>query len=73
MKKRLLLILAVGISFAPAVFADQVGAFNRSVQASTAGASHCSAGIRQTKDAGDESGSRSKDSDKGQSNSGAGY
>jgi hypothetical protein len=51
MKKRLLLILAIGISFAPAVFADQTGPFNRSNQASTAGASHCSAGIRQTKDA----------------------
>lgn len=45
MKKRLLLILAVGIAFSPSVFAmSVVGPFNGSNSAGTAGAAHCKAG-----------------------------
>ena len=46
MNKRMLLILAVIVSFTPAAFAGGgVGSFDQSNAADTAGASHCSAGI----------------------------
>jgi len=46
MKKRLLLILAVGIAFSPSVFAmGVVGPLNRSNDAGTAGAAYCKAGL----------------------------
>lgn len=46
MKKRLLLILAVGIAFSPSVFAmGVVGPLNRSNDAGTAGAAFCKAGM----------------------------
>ena len=62
--KRLLLILAIGISFAPAVFAAGTGPFNRSSDASTAGAAHCKAGIHETKVVADsDSGKKDKSED----------
>jgi hypothetical protein len=46
MKKRLLLILAVGIAFSPSVFAmSVVGPIVRSNDAGTAGAAFCKAGM----------------------------
>jgi hypothetical protein len=46
MKKRLLLILAVGIAFSPSVFAmGVVGPFNKGNDAGTAGAAFCHAGM----------------------------
>ena len=46
MKKRLLLILAVGIAFSPSVFAmSVVGPVLRSNDAGTAGAAFCKAGL----------------------------
>ena len=46
MKKRLLLILAVGIAFSPSVFAmGVVGTFNKANDAGTAGAAFCHAGM----------------------------
>jgi len=68
MKKRLLLILAIGISFAPAVFAaglggSAVGAFTRSDKA---GQSFCQAGITRTKD---DSSAVSTNDDQGSSKS----
>jgi hypothetical protein len=43
MKKRILLILTVGVCFSPSLYAlDGVGPIDRSDQASAAGAAHCS-------------------------------
>jgi hypothetical protein len=50
MKKRILLILAVGVAFSPTAFAEEI---TKSIQASTAGASYCKAGM-STKQYADE-------------------
>lgn len=49
MKKRLMLIIAVGIAFSPSVFADSIGAYNSSKQSATAGSAFCQAGIQSAK------------------------
>lgn len=70
MKKRFLFIIAIGISFAPAVLASGVGPFSRSADADTAGASACSAGLHLKSVASESDAGSSEHSRKGAASAG---